>query len=141
MAHQYAGLHDLTGTTKRLPPPADYAGSGVLVQGDGSAFVPFTADLSGAAGHLVAAPFWSYIQRSDLFPGGWLHDVGLPISEAVTIQVTKDLPGGPVQRTILVQAFQRTVLTDDPQNPPGWQVERANVGTDYRKAFPEQVGP
>ncbi len=137
----YAGLHDLADPAKRLPAPAGYAGSSVMVQSDGSVFVPFTADLSGAAGHLVAAPFWSYIQRSDLFPGGWLHDVGLPISDAMTIQVTKDLPGGPVQRTIMVQAFQRTILTDDPQNPPAWQVERANVGTDYRRTFPAQVGP
>jgi hypothetical protein len=40
-----------------------------------------------------------------------------------------------------VQAFQRAILTSDPQNPPDWQVERANVGTDYRKAFPARVGP
>lgn len=137
----YAGLHDLADPAKRVPPPPGYSGGGSMVQADGSAFVPFTANLSGAPGHLVAAPFWRYLQRSDLFPGGWLHDVGLPISEAVTIQVTKDLPGGPVQRTITVQAFQRTILTNDAQNPPQWQVERANVGTDYRKAFPAQVGP
>jgi hypothetical protein len=67
--------------------------------------------------------------------------VGLPISEAVTVQVTKDLASGPVQRTITIQAFQRTILTDDPQNAQDWQVERANTGTDYRKAFPAQVGP
>ena len=59
----------------------------------------------------------------------------------MTIQVTKDLPGGLVQRTITMQAFQRTILTDDALNPPDWQIERANVGTDYRKAFPALVGP
>jgi hypothetical protein len=137
----YAVLRNLANPAKRVPPPPGYTGSGVLVRADGATFVPFTANLRGAPGHLVAAPFWRYMLRSDLFPGGWLHDVGLPISEAVTIQVTKNLPGGPVQRTITVQAFQRTILTDDPQNAPAWQVERANVGTDYRKAFPAQVGP
>jgi hypothetical protein len=40
-----------------------------------------------------------------------------------------------------VQAFQRTILTDDPLNPPDWQVERANVGSDYRKFFADRVGP
>ena len=25
--------------------------------------------------------FWAYINRADLFPGGWLHDVGLPLTE------------------------------------------------------------
>jgi len=109
--------------------------------GLGTTFVPFTADLSGAAGHMVPARFWNYINRADLFPGGWLHDIGLPISEAQTVRVTKTLPSGAVERTITVQAFPRTILTDGPQNPPDWQVERANVGTDYRKAFPERVGP
>jgi hypothetical protein len=137
----YSSLHGLADPGKRVPPPPGYSGGGAMALADGSAFVPFTANLSGAPGHLVAAPFWRYLQRSDLFPGGWLHDVGLPISEAVTVQVTKDLPAGPVQRTITVQAFQRTILTDDPQNPPAWQVERANTGTDYRKAFPARVGP
>lgn len=137
----YAGLHGLADRAKRVTPPPGYSGGGTMLLADGSAFVPFTANLSGAPGHLVAAPFWRYLQRSDLFPGGWLHDVGLPISEAVTVQVTKDLASGPVQRTITVQAFQRTILTDDPQNPLAWQVERANTGTDYRKAFPAQVGP
>jgi hypothetical protein len=31
------------------------------------------------------------------------------------------------------------VLTFDPANPPDWQVERANVGTDYARAFPQLV--
>jgi hypothetical protein len=38
-----------------------------------------------------------------------------------------------------VQAFQRTVLTYDAANSPDWQVERANVGTDYARAFPQRV--
>ncbi|MGH2367811.1 MAG: hypothetical protein ACRDI2_06395, partial [Chloroflexota bacterium] len=43
-------------------------------------------------------------------------------------------------RGILVRAFQRTVLTLDPRNPPPRQTERANVGTDYARAFPAPVG-
>jgi hypothetical protein len=104
-------------------------------------FVPFSADLKFAPGHLVLGGFWNYINRKDLFPGGWLHDVGLPITEPQVITVTKNFATGPVQRTILVQAFQRTILTYDPANPADWQIERANVGTDYRKAFPDRVGP
>jgi hypothetical protein len=34
-------------------------------------------------------------------------------------------------RRILVQAFQRTILTFDPLNPSDYQVECANVGTDF----------
>ncbi|HEY8744792.1 MAG TPA: hypothetical protein VIU62_17015, partial [Chloroflexota bacterium] len=137
----YANLHDLASPAQRVPPPPGYPGGGTMLLANGSAFVPFTADLSGAPGHVVPARFWNYLNRADLFPGGWLHDVGLPISEAVTVQVTKNLPGGAVQRTITVQAFQRTILTDDPLNPTDWQIERANAGTDYRQAFPARVGP
>lgn len=90
---------------------------------------------------LVAAPFWRYMLHSDLFPGGWLHDVGLPISAAVTIKVTKNLPGGPVPRTITMQAFQRTILTDDPRTrQPG----RSNAPTSVRttaRPFQRRWGP
>ena len=41
-------------------------------------------------------------------------------------------------RDVLVQAFQRTILTYDPLNPADYQIERANVGTDYARAFPER---
>ncbi|MCY7287804.1 MAG: hypothetical protein LH624_06020 [Cryobacterium sp.] len=33
-------------------------------------------------------------------------------------------------REITMQAFERTVLTYDPHNPPAWQVERGNLGSD-----------
>ncbi|MBI3972754.1 MAG: hypothetical protein HY332_15875 [Chloroflexi bacterium] len=138
----YASLNTLANPANRVAPPAGYPGAGVMTIGpDGSTFVPFTADLSGAPGHLVPGRFWAYINRTDLFPAGWLHDIGLPMSPAQQATVVKYLPGGPVQRTITVQAFQRAILTDDPQNPPDWQVERANVGSDYRKFFPVRVGP
>ena len=138
----YAGLHDLAEPSRRVAPPPDYPGAGPMpVGGDGATFVPFTTDLRGAPGHVVPARFWAYVNRTDLFPGGWLHDVGLPIGPAQEVLVTKYLPEGPVARTITVQAFQRTILTDDPLNPPDWQVERANVGSDYRKFFADRVGP
>ena len=40
---------------------------------------------------------------------------------------------------IAVQAFQRTVLTYDADNPAGFLVERANAGTDFQRVFPGQV--
>ena len=107
----------------------------MTVGADGTTFVPFSGDLSGTPGHLVPERFWEYLNRDDRCPGGWLHDVGLPISATQEIVVTKYLPDGPAQRTITVQAFQRTILTDDPLDPPDWRIERANVGSDHRK-FP-----
>ncbi len=137
----YSQLAALADPGQRVAPPPQYPGNGVFVFANGSAFVPFSATLQGANGHVVDSRFWAYINRTDLFPGGWLHDVGLPISEVVTVTVTKNLPTGPVNRVIQVQGFQRTILTYDPLNPPGWTVERANVGTDYRMQFPMEVGP
>ncbi len=69
-------------------------------------------------------------------PLGWLHDIGLPITEAVTAGVTKGSLG---TRVIEAQAFQRTVLTFDPLNPPFWRVERVSVGSDVAAAFPQAV--
>jgi len=137
----YAGVNDMAGTQHRVAPPAGYGGSGTHMVDDGGTFIPFTADLAGAAGHVVPAYFWEYVNRPDLFPGGWLHDVGLPLTQAREVPVTKYLPEGPAERTIWVQAFQRTILTWDPRNPPDWRVERANVGSDYRKQCPDRVGP
>jgi hypothetical protein len=131
----YSTLAAAATEEQRIPAPPGFAG-GWLVRPDGSVFIPFSAALTPAAGHAVPAVFWEYVNRSDLFPGGWLHDIGLPIVEPMEATVTK----GPLTgRRILIQAFQRTVLTHDPLNPPDWRVERANTGTDYARVFPERV--
>jgi hypothetical protein len=36
-----------------------------------------------------------------------------------------------VERLVLVQAFERRVLTYTPSNPDGWRVEAGNVGQHY----------
>lgn len=129
------------------PPPGaltDAAPGALMIFSDGSAFVPLSADLSAVPGHNVPVYFWEYITRLDLFPGGWLHDVGLPITEPFGAVVDKGIivDGQVVRvtdRPITIQAFQRTVLTYDPANPAEWRVERANVGTDYYFVFPGRV--
>jgi hypothetical protein len=132
----YAGLHDIADPARRVQPPPGYKGYGVYtVAPDGTTFVPFTADLRGAPGHMILGGFWNFINRADLFSGGWFHDLGLPISDPIPATVTKNFPGGPAKRNIMVQAFQRAILTYDPANPADWQIERANVGTDYLKVF------
>jgi hypothetical protein len=138
----YADLHVLADPSQRVTPPAGYSGNGTMtIDAEGTTFIPFAADLTSAPGHLVPGRFWEYINGSDGCPGGWLHDIGLPISPAQETVVTKALPDGPEQRSITMQAFQRAILTDDPLNPPDWRIERANVGSDYRKFFPDRVGP
>ena len=40
--------------------------------------------------------------------------------------------GAPLRRwDVLVQAFERRIVTYTPDNPPGWQVEMGNVGQHY----------
>lgn len=131
----YATIAQYADPAQRKSPPAGYSGNGTMTMPDGTTFIPFTTNLSGGNGHLVLGGFWNYINRKELFPGGWLHDVGLPITEPLPATVTKNLPGGAVKRTIYIQAFQRAILTYDPANPADWQIERANIGTDYVRAF------
>jgi hypothetical protein len=66
----------------------------------------------------------------------WYATVGLPITEAYW---TRARVGGSV-RDVLVQAFERRVLTYTPANPPGSRVEMGNVGRHYL-AWREQAPP
>lgn len=108
----------------RHPAPDGFTGG--TVPGAGGVFVPYDPQLRNAAGYIVPTVFWDYINRTDLFPGGWLHDVGLPMTDAFTVETSKN----GLRRTITIQAFERAVLTYDLLNPPDWQVERANIGAD-----------
>jgi hypothetical protein len=132
----YATIQQLTQPGARVAPPDGFTG-GTATLPDGAVFVPFSAALAPGPGHVVPANFWAYVNDAGLFPGGWLHDVGLPITEPVEAVVDKGPDKG---RRIVVQAFQRTILTYDPLNPPDYLVERANVGTDYARAFPGKFG-
>ena len=53
--------------------------------------------------------------------------VGLPITEAYWVNATV----GGRTRLVLVQAFERRVLTYTPDNPDGFKVEMGNVGLHY----------
>jgi hypothetical protein len=131
----YATIKTGAAISQRVAAPAGFTGGSALLP-NGNTFVPFTADLSPAPGHNIYGPFWGYINDGGLFPGGWLHDIGLPITEPMSCTVTK---AGLGTRNITVQAFQRTILTYDPANPPEWRTERANVGSDFKQAFPTSV--
>ena len=139
----YDTLQNESEDARREAPPAGFTGN-VQVRADGSVFIPFTADLSAAPGHVVPSYFWEFMNRADLFPGGWLHDIGLPITRALPAVVDKGrIIGTTVTRftnvPITIQAFQRSILTYDPGNPEGFLAERANTGTDFMAVFPERV--
>ena len=139
----YDTLQTESDANRREAAPAGFTGN-VQVRADGSVFIPFTADLSPAPGHVVPGYFWEFMNRGDLFPGGWLHDIGLPITRALPAVVDKGRIIGTTVTSftnvpITIQAFQRSILTYDPGNPEGFLAERANTGTDFMAVFPERV--
>jgi len=88
-------------------------------------------------GHNIPQVFWDYLNaRGTVYERGsyrdstlidWVFTLGYPISEPYWTHIRV----GGVERDVLVQAFQRRVLTYSPDNPRGWQVEMGNVGRHY----------
>ncbi len=130
----YKTLHGLAVPSKRVPPPPGFHGGTARVPG--GTFIPYSPTLAVAPGHVVPPYFWHYMTQPSQAPGGWLHDIGLPLTEAISATVTKGALG---QRTISLQAFGNVVLTYDPKNAPAYRVERANTGVDYATAWPRAV--
>lgn len=125
----YGALRDAARPDARSAPPAGFHGGVQEVTRPvvgRSVFIPVDPTLRSAPGYYVPWVFWTYMNQPALFPGGWLHDLGLPLSPSLTARTTK----GSSVRTIVLQAFERTVLTFDSLNPPGWEVERGNLGAD-----------
>jgi hypothetical protein len=109
-------------------------------------------------GHNIPNVFWDFMnQRGPVqvsSPGGatsavmqtiplaedtildWEADLGYPITEPYWTNVKI----GGASKWVLVQAFQRRVLTYVADNPPGWQVEMGNVGRHYYDWRYNQVG-
>ncbi|HYI16657.1 MAG TPA: hypothetical protein VEX37_14765 [Thermomicrobiales bacterium] len=90
-------------------------------------------------GHRVASVFWDYLNsvgriiERDRRTTGPLFDnpyyaTGYPIGEAYWAEVS--VKGA--RQWVLVQPFERRVLTYTPSNVAGWQVEMGNVGQHYR---------
>lgn len=127
MTHTTYG--DIALYTRDLRPAPGSVASGPVFT-DGGMYVPYDPHLHAAYGYIVPVYFWDYINRADLFPGGWLHDVGLPISNSFATTAMKQGES----RMIVMQPFERAVLTYDALNPEEWQVERANIGDDFLQA-------
>jgi hypothetical protein len=89
-------------------------------------------------GHNIAGVFWDFLtatrgpvlEQGKLVQGDvvdWFFSVGLPLTEPYW---TRAKVAG-VEREVLVQAFERRVLTYTPANPAAFQVEMGNVGLHY----------
>ena len=95
-----------------------------------------------ATGHNIADVFWSYMNNSygPVYENdaptttngqviNWLYAVGLPISDPYWTRVRV----GGVEKNVLVQAFERRILTYTPTNSPEWRIEMGNVGRHYHQ--------
>lgn len=88
--------------------------------------------------HRIASVFWDFMNsqgpivengvstNGPMFSNPF-YAVGFPLTEAYWTNVKV----GGNQQNVLVQAFQRRVLTYTPGNEDGWQVEAGNVGRHY----------
>lgn len=86
------------------------------------------AAFSSATGHNIPDLFWAYLQdMQSTYNLNWTTMLGYPISEAYWTQMRVNGTDMPV----MIQAYQRRVLTYAPDFPPGWQVQMGNIGQHY----------
>lgn len=88
-------------------------------------------------GHNVPEIFWDFMNnRGNVFNNGqiiqdnimdWVKDLGFPLTEAYW---TRAKIGG-VEKDVMLQVFERRVLTYTPSNADSFRVEMGNVGLHY----------
>ena len=95
-------------------------------------------DFLTAPGIVWDAASNSYTQSDPLMD--WLSVVGYPLSDPFWANIKVD----GAQAWVLIQPFERRVLTYTPDNPAAWQVEMGNIGQhyyDWRYGSPEPPTP
>ena len=96
------------------------------------------AHYEAKTGHNIPAVFWTYLAASGPvrvdgtttnapLSDPWNFATGLPISEPYW--ATVKIAGKPTD--VLIQAFERRVLTYAPANAPPWRVQMGNIGQHY----------
>jgi hypothetical protein len=89
-------------------------------------------------GHNIPEIFWNYLNQTGPVRKGrtsangplfdpWLTAMGLPISDAYWARVKV---AGKME-DVLIQAFERRVLTYQPSAPAAWRVQMGNIGLHY----------
>jgi uncharacterized protein YkwD len=76
-------------------------------------------------GFNVADVFWGWISGAEHYD--WHYAVGHPITDPHWVYTLVNGDG----KWVLVQAFERRLLTFTPENDPEWQLEMGNVGRHY----------
>ncbi|RIK45166.1 MAG: hypothetical protein DCC58_07360 [Chloroflexi bacterium] len=112
------------------PATAFLSGTGALSSTDSRGVT--LAHYRSETGHNMASVFWNWANspNSGLRPDvgvDWVYVLGFPISEPFWIRATV----GGTERDVLVQVFERRILTYTPDNPAQYQVEFGNIGQHY----------
>jgi uncharacterized protein YkwD len=113
-------LPDLTGT----PVQSTLAKDGTVADDPALGDATTLAHYDTTTGHNVAGVFWNWMTSQ---PWDWLYVLGHPISDPYWVH-TK-VAG--VEQWVLVQAFERRLVTYTPGNDADWQIEMGNVGRHY----------
>jgi hypothetical protein len=141
----YKALGKLTSTTSNaegqpIAKAVDRSGNTMDANSEFGQYNITYAHFEPGVGHNIAKPFWDFlnitgpVQNPDgTIVTGRLFDpvfyaTGLPITDAYWAKVKL---GGQI-KDVLIQAFERRVLTYTPSNPNGFQVEMGNVGRHFK---------
>lgn len=93
-----------------------------------------------ATGHNIPAAFWEFLnQTGDIMVNGkvvknqplntpWNYATGFPISEAYWAKVKI---AGQANTDVLIQAYERRIITYVPSAPPAYRVAMGNIGQHY----------
>ena len=102
--------------------------NGVVSKNPAHANLARYARFVGQTGHNIPDVFDKYLSgMAAAYGTDWTFALGYPVTEAYWTQMRvsgKDMP-------VLIQAYQRRVLTYVPDFPPTWQVQQGNVGQHY----------
>jgi hypothetical protein len=149
-APTYFAFQGVSNTTAEDNPAPDRTGQRVTETIDRNGVVgndPAKASIPGITltqyisdtKHNIPAVFWDFLNSSgpvytgtgqivnDRLINPWFFASGLPISEPYWAKAK--IAG--TTTDVMIQAYERRALTYVPSNPPGFQVEMANIGQHY----------
>ncbi len=109
----------------RFEPTSNTFAANTALSDPQAAFAEYISDPNGRFGQNIPRAFSDFLRR---IPGGSLTAMGYPIGPAFTANVRLK---GVNNTAVIVQPFQRRVLTYTPSNREATRVEFGNIGRHY----------
>jgi hypothetical protein len=132
------GYRDANKLNQRISTTLDKGGNLAIRQDLADAHAETNiVQFNSLTGHNIPKVFWDFLNmQGPVIEGGqarnrtivdWTFAMGLPITDAYWTRAKI----GPNEHDVLVQLYERRVLTYVPDNPAGYKVEMGNVGQHY----------